>query len=184
MKGFLCAIGRELRSWYVKLRISGLIAYCIVTLSVQMLFTRYTIPLQRLLCAVADLGRSVAYWFLFVFEKPIEAIFGDVPQIEITLFDSIQIDLRSLLPFDLEEIQYKLTHMWGLVIDLENLGDYHTFIMDKLYLYSMLLSLLLPIGAQARMQFLKKNHRLCDLPCLTVIGSYQGLTNDQEETRP
>lgn len=115
-------------------------------LSLTLTFSKYSISLRRLFYAFCDLGKSVAYWFVFVFERFFLRFFGYVPEIEVSVKGMPAFDLQSVLPFSPDVLFYKLSSIGPALLDSDNFRDYNIWLFAKLYNIVFYGSTLLPFA--------------------------------------
>ena len=68
--------------------------------SLLMTFTFYSSALERVFKALWDVCTSVAYWFIFVNRGPIKAIFGAVPNIDVSILRVPTLSFEEILNVD------------------------------------------------------------------------------------
>lgn len=134
----------RIREKYDALQTRDLVILCLFLLSLNLTFAKYNISLIRLISAFGDFGRSIAYWFVFVFENGFIKFFGQAPQIDVSVTDMPAVALSDILPFSGEEALYKLTNVGYALFDGDNFANYNIWLFIKLYDITLYGSTLLP----------------------------------------
>ncbi len=109
------------------------VAICVFCISLILSFTRYAVPFDRMCDALVDFVKSLAYYFVFLFEGLFEKLFGYIPKISLALNELPDVNVNKYLPFSISELQQKFSNLFPGVFDLKNFGDYNIFLISTSY---------------------------------------------------
>ena len=100
--------------------------------------------IPRILESIKDLFNACAYYFCWLFfdENPITPTFNQIPSWQ---FAPSPFELIKLFPWTWEEFKALWPAYWEQFFSLENLGNYCLWLFDMLYLFTIVLSMLLPL---------------------------------------
>lgn len=126
----------------IKNRIFLIASLLILALSVTLTVIFYRAPLLRFWHSLVDLGKSAAYFFLFVF----------VPSYDVSTLSRPAASLPDVsgyvdyigFNFTIEQITDFFKVLWERVSDVFIFAEYNTFLFERLYLILMLALPLLP----------------------------------------
>lgn len=120
------------------------ICWALIALSGVLAVLLYRFSYSRAWDACRDIAYSLRYYFVFLFT-------GN--RMPVTVTQLPEFDLSDFIPFTVEEIQRKLTEMWGIIFNGENFMAYFGAVLDGLRVFTMLLLILLPVFLIAKPVF-------------------------------
>ena len=100
---------------------------------------RYRLSIVRALQNLGDLWDSLRIYLQVMMSPTMDLPEGTVPRIT----QIPDVDLQSVLPFDLQELQRRLRDMWGVILKKEYFVAYFRFVIQKSYFF-LLYALMLP----------------------------------------
>lgn len=128
----------KIKDYYNSLETRDIYAVCLLLLSLSLLFLKFNISLVRLFSAVCDFGRSIAYWFVFIFGDVLEAMFGQAPSVEVTVMNIPEINVQRILPFSISELNYKLDNLIYGIFDADMFRAYNIELFNFLFNFGRL----------------------------------------------
>lgn len=126
-----------------------LLSIIIIIISALLTVVRYRPSAWRLVSALKSLWVSIKYYGLEIFVP-------DKNNINVTVTALPDVDIQQFLPFDLEELQRKLSELFPALFDKYNFAEYLKHLIDTLNNLSMLILMLLPVAVLLRTIIIQK----------------------------
>ena len=113
------------------------VAFCLIAISLLFAVFKYELSYIRLFQNTMDLISSLAYYFCKTFLG-----FEDVTT---SVLDLPDVDISSVLSFDVDVFSRKFDYYWEYFFNTKNLANYSMYVFSSISLVLSLLSILIPV---------------------------------------
>ena len=122
---------KKIKDKLISIDTRSYVLVAILFLSLTFSFTLFGSSMARFIQSAEDLITSLLHWFFFCYERPIEWIFGSVPEIHVTVREFPTVSFEEIFNIDFTGLMARLSRFPDAFLVL--FPDYNLFLYNVLF---------------------------------------------------